>query len=187
MQFFNLSLVTFLFFNPLLSEIQKVEIKWQNANCSLACAQNIGQQLRAVAGVAEAQINLAGGQANLRLIPNYPFSLRLINVALGRMNVTADSIRVKVRGILQFTGNSYYLISIGDNTIFNLLGPIDHQAGQTTNYNKLTTPLNPYLQSHLLDGIKNNRVTLVEGHIINPHGLPPLSLIIEQLTFVILE
>ncbi len=167
------------------AEVLKVQIQWQPEACNLTCAQLIGKQLQQVPGVAEIIMNQPGGYAELRWKPRYPFNYTAIQTAMQMVGVGMRTIRVKVRGTIQFQAQSVALISLGDNTPFYLLGQLNATPNQQTISDSLQNrQLSQAVLSQLAEGVKQNRVAVIEGPLYMPSNYTWLWLVVDQLQFV---
>ncbi len=183
---FLFTLFAFFLFHPINAEIQSVQLRWTTGFCNTSCMQLLAKYLSQMPGVAGVNMNLQLGEAVLNWQPNAPFSLLTISNTVARVGVFMDNIHVTVRGTLQARGNTFYLVSIGDNTAFILLGPLEIVPGKAISpYSIQSYPLTPYLVSELTQAMQNNLVALVEGSLNIWQGTQTLYLSIDKLSFVV--
>lgn len=175
--------LTFLF-GSICAEIVNVNIQWQSQTCPLTCAQNLASQFQKIPGVAEIVMNTKGGYANLRWRPGVPFYYAQIKGAMQAVGSGIDDIRIKVRGTLRFEKQTVSLTSLGDNSVFYLLGPLIAGQGMTV-YNSLENhQLSKETLARLVEGYQQNRIAVVEGPLFQPWRYPYLWLVIDTLQFV---
>lgn len=188
MKSFILLIAALFLTHPLMSEIQKVQIKWAPASCQVNCAQLLAQKFQQVPGVAQVYMNQPAGQAELRWKPNVPFTYQSVYTAMQLVGLWYDDFRVKVRGTIRINGNQVTLVSLGDNTQFILVGTVQPQQGKyATEYNAQTRPFTPALFAQLQAAAAESRLAIVEGPLFMPERSPPLYLVVAQLNLVITE
>lgn len=170
---------------PLMAEVETVKIKWTPTLCRLeSCIKGLEQQFRRIKGVADVEMNQADGQAILRWKPDVQFSYPPINTAMSMIGLSVNDIRIRVRGRVAHDSQYTFLISIGDETRFRLLGPIQPQPlTYNVQYNELVHPLTLELQDRLNGAEKDKRIVTIEGPFLQPERSPPLplQLIVEHL------
>jgi hypothetical protein len=172
---------------PIQAEIQTVTLRWVAANCNPHCNQLLAQQFHRIPGVASINMNSTAGQMDVRWRPNFPLNFQQINVAFSNVGPSIQDFRVRVRGTVEMNGTQIFLRSIGDNTLFQLLGLPQAQPNQfvqVNSYNPMNFPLNPGMRQQLLQAGSEHRVTVIEGPILAPERSPPWMLIIQNLQFV---
>ena len=171
---------------PLTAEIQQLEMRYNPAFCTMQCPNMLLNALRGMPAVAEVTMNAQQGQAILRYKPNQAFDFWAFKRALQSIGSNYDFLRIKVRGTITGSGKNFNLISIGDNTKFVLLGPIQSSAVQYTISPNLTNhPLTPYLIESLERGVKENRIAVIQGWLFEPDRNPPYYIVIEQMNYVV--
>lgn len=180
----NLTLFAALFSsNILFSEIQTVTIKWTAAECFASCGKGLEQQFKKIHEVAEIHMNLLQGQAELRWKPNAPFSFTPVKIAMQMIGLYINDIHIKVRGTIKHDNqNNFTLVSLGDNTTFNLLSaPSSSMVNYVEQYNPQNRVIRPDLKNQLLESERNHSVATISGPLFEPYRAPPLVLIIEHL------
>lgn len=174
-----------LFSTPLSAEIQSLEMRFNPAFCNLKCPSMLAGALQNMPAVAEVTMNGQQGQAIMRYKPNMPFDFWAFKRAIQTIGVNYLFLRIKVRGSIKGSGNKFALVSMGDNTQFNLLGPLQSSPNQYTISTDTTNhPLTPYLIETLQQGVNENRVAVVSGWLFEPERNPPYYIVIEQMSYV---
>lgn len=180
-----LFLIGMMFFSTSYAEIVKVNVQWQAETCAMGCAQGLAAQFQKVPGVAQINMNQSGGYAELRWKPGFPFNYSAIKSAMQAIGPGIRDIRVKVRGTLKFEKQTVSLTSLGDNTVFYLLGQLNVKEGQTSVYYSLEShQLSQDMVARLAEGYKQQRIAVIEGPLFEPWRYPYLWLIVDQLQFV---
>lgn len=169
---------------PLQSEIQRVDVQWRGLSCNLTCAQMLERRFREIPEVSSVTLNAGNQSATLRWMQNRPFSFQAINLAVRSVGPAIDQLRATVRGMIQMQNDQFWIVSIGDNTAFLLLGPHAPPTGSIPQFlHKIYHPLSARLQSLLRDAVRKGRVAIIEGEIFQAHRAPPLMLIIAHVQF----
>ncbi len=172
----------------LLGEVEYVEIKWTPGLCSESCAKNLRTQFSKTAGVASSEVSASSAQAKLHWKPNVTFSFGPINAAMSMIGLSMTELRVKVRGTIIHDAKTVTLVSLGDNTRFQLLGPTQaSKTGYAIAHNINSHPLPPDTRTKLLDAQTQKQVVTVEGPLFEPERSPPLYLITEKLNVIVPE
>jgi hypothetical protein len=167
------------------AEIVKVNVQWQPETCPLSCAQGLAGQFQKIPGIAQINMNQSGGYAELRWKPGIPFIYAQIKSAMQAIGPGIRDIRVKVRGTLKFDKQTVSLTSLGDNTVFYLIGQINAKEGQTAVYYSLEShQLSQDMIARLVEGYQQQRIAVIEGPLFEPWRYPYLWLIVDQLQFV---
>ncbi len=168
----------------LYGEIVKVNLQWQHETCPLNCAQSLAAQFQRIPGVAQIIMNQQGGYAELRWKPDQPFVWSQVKSAFQAVGPGIRDIRVKVRGMINFQQQTATLTSLGDNTVFFLLGPVNPTQGTTVYYSLTSHQLSPETIEKLVEGYQQHRIAVIEGPLFMPWRYPYLWLIIDRLQFV---
>lgn len=168
----------------LQAEIERVTIKWQYpVECQAGCIQTLYKAFASIPGVAEVVINQGQGQLDLRWKPKFTLNYSAINTAIRSVGPKIIDARIKVRGILSHAGSNVFLQSLGDQTTFILLSPVQaNPGGYTEKYNVNAHFLTPELRYKLLNAEADFQVVTVEGPLFQPERISPLQLIVENLT-----
>lgn len=171
---------------PLFSEVQKLTIKWSAPQCDTKCADTIVAAFSKVPEVASIEMNQPAGQMDVHWKPNQKISFIPINAAMSRVGLAMDDIRIRVRGTLSHDERGVVLHSLGDETPFQLLGPVVPERHKyAIQYSPYTHPLSPEMREELLKGEQENKVAIVSGPLFMPERSPPLTLmiIVENIKF----
>lgn len=185
-KFFWTVLASFEFLNlHIQAEVVKVNVQWQPETCTMECVKLLAAQFQKIPGVAQIIMNQPGGTAELRWKPGFPFVYAQVKTAMQMVGPGIRDIRVKVRGTIGFQKQTVTLTSLGDNTVFFLLGPVTPQQGKMDVYYSLEShQLSPDMLNKLMQGAQQNRIAVIEGPLFEPWRYPYLWLIVSQLNFV---
>lgn len=171
-----------LWLNDLGAEIQKVVITWKSAFCQQSCADGLAREFRKVNGVAEIDMNAAAGRMELRWKPNAGFQFQPINNAMAMIGVSIKDIRVTVRGTLTHDNRRVTLVSLGDNTRFDIINPVIPSPNQQADeFNASTRGLTDANLTKLLDAEKEHMIATIDGPLFQPERSPPILLVLESL------
>lgn len=176
-----------LLLNKTYGEIENVRVQWDPARCQTTCIQNLVGKLRAVPGVSSININPSQGSADIRWSPFFTFNVSSLKSPFTSSGLVVLEIRLRVRGMIDVSGNLYSIISLGDYTPFNLLGPgvttpITPYMTQGSYVNPSSYPVNANVAQKLIQANRTNVVTVVEGPLVAPDRYPS-TLIISNLQF----
>lgn len=171
----------FLFFASSLSaDFQQIQIKWTSGLCGSDCIKNLQREFSKIPGFQEA--SFGNSQVTLKWKPGAPFSFQSINAATRMVGIRLQDVRIKVSGTVAHDKNLFFLISSGDGTRIQLLGPVSpDRTGYTTVQNVETHELRGSLQTRLLDAEKEKAVVVVEGPLFMPFQMPDLRIIAESV------
>lgn len=174
--------ISVLFVAQAHAEVSKVTVKWLNPGvCSESCITDMAKQFGAMSGAAEVILNQGGGQVDIRWKPRVPFSYYPINTAMRMVGPSIHDIRVSVRGTIAHNSNTITLESLGDNTKFVLLGPVNPSMNQyTVVHNTDNRPLSEEARKKFLDAEKYFEVVEVEGPLLDPWRYQVLYLVVEK-------
>lgn len=166
----------------LQGEISKVTVKWKNPGiCLDSCITDMAKHFGSMNGAAEVILNQGGGQVDIRWKPRIPFSYSPINTAMRMVGPSIHEMRVSVRGTVTHSSNTFILESLGDNTKFVLLGPVNPSMSQyTVVHNTDNRPLSEETRMRFLKAEKNFEVVEIEGPLLDPWRYQVLYLIVEK-------
>lgn len=164
------------------AEIERVTVKWLNPTiCSDSCINDMAKQFGAIAGAAEVVLDQGAGQADVRWKPRAPFNFNPINTAMRLVGPSIHDVRVKVRGTISHASSTITLESLGDNTRFILLGPVNPSMKQyTVVHNTDNRSLSDETKAKFLEAEKNFEVVEVEGPLLDPWRYQVLYLVVEK-------
>lgn len=167
----------------LQGEIEKVTIKWNPVVCQGYCIPNLIGALRASAPVAEFVVNPQEGLVNIRWKPRFLFNYETVRQAIvGSTGIPILDIRVQVRGTILATNTGVILQSLGDNTQFILLSPVQQNLTANVPQNSLfNRVLSPELTQQFQEGARDSAVVTVAGRLLRPQM--GLYLVVEQAVF----
>lgn len=171
------------------AEIQRIIVHWQGPACTPSCVALLTQKLQGISGVASVTVTPAAQTAELSWNSLYPFNYLRLKWAVKSVHPGVVDIRVVVRGVIQFQNNQFWIVSIGDNTMFTLIGPPIVPPGAQSQYyspyySQPSNPLSVPMQQALLSGMQQQRVALVQGLLYSPEGGSGNLLIVENVQFV---
>ncbi len=169
----------------LFAEIETVSLTWDNRQCLEGCTQLINKQLSKLKEVASVTTSQQNGIATMQWKTGVPFTFKPVNDAIKRVGIHVETLRIKLRGTIVQKNRKFYIISLGDETTFNLLGTASDDPSknryviQTSRFNR---PLSDEQKKMLTDAMKNKLTVTIEGPIYQPYQFPPLDLIIENIS-----
>lgn len=168
----------------LQGEIFWVKIKWTSVLCQESCVTGLQKQFEQLKGVSKININQGAGQAILTWKNNQPYSYGPINTAMRMIGLTIQDLRIRVRGKIFVDGQTFKLISVGDNTEFVLLSPINSMnlTQYSIEFSAANRQISGELKDKLLAAKKSNLAVTIEGVLFEPQRLPLTQLVIEQMT-----
>lgn len=165
------------------AEVQKVVLKWNAALCQDTCVPLMQRQLQAIPGIANFQINAGAGIADIDWKPDAPFSFYPFNTATRSVGARLLDVRVKVKGTIVYDSQNLYLVSLGDNSRFILLGPLGMQSSQfVMQANPANHPLPADIKENLIEASRKHQTVTIEGPLFEPERYN-LSLITEKIDF----
>lgn len=180
------SLILGVLFNvPVQAEIQQITIRWTAPLCQETCTKLLMNEFRKIHGVAEIYIDQGSGQATLTWKERMPFEFTSVNTAMRMVGLSIRDIRIKVRGYVRHTGDTFYIVSEGDGTRFDLLNPVTPvRGGQTSEFNTLTRGISPALRQQFLDAEAQKLIATVEGPVFMPERKTvPTQIVVDSLSF----
>lgn len=167
------------------AEVQKVIVHWRGATCDASCVAMLTQRFQQTPGVASVTVYPAAQMADLAWNPLYPFQYSMLKLAAQTVGVGMDNINVRVRGVLRFQNNQFWIVSLGDNTPFALFGPGVAQPNVISHYFSVAShPLSAELQQVLAAGVQQQRVAIIEGPLILFQTTGYNMLVVANLQFV---
>lgn len=169
-------------FNLFLNgEVQQINVTWNAFKCQSSCVSQIKSNLEGIAGVEKLEINSQAGSGVIIWKPNVPLSYEPFRYAAAAVGITIDSMRVRVKGTILRNGNNFFLISDGDGTTLQLIGPVASQPGRYIPlYNLASHPLSDAAIEALTRAEQNRSSVLISGPLFLP-SYYPLTLIAEQI------
>ena len=183
-----ISLLTLMFCHALSAEIQQVRLRWNPAFCNAGCGQSLARNLASVPGVAAVNMNQPAGQADLPWLAGMQFSLNTLNLAVSRTGVFINTIGMRVRGTIRIRGNAFSLVSLGDNTLFSLIGPLQVQPGRLISidaFSMQSFPMSQQLVAQLTQAMQNNLTVIVDGFLNFWLGTQLLYLSVQTVSVVV--
>jgi hypothetical protein len=165
------------------AEIEHITVRWKAAQCLAPCVRNVVQQLSRLGGTAEVVANQPQGQADIRWRPYVPFSVNYLTIAMGLAGPTIEDIRVRVRGTIISTPSAIILQSMGDNTQFVLLSPLQGDPRFYIPQNAIQSyVLAPEVRAQFLDAQRAGAIVTIEGPLFKPVQTSGLYLITQQVS-----
>lgn len=179
--FLAVSLICLICCTPLTAEILSVTAQWDAKGCKEQCAAQLEKALKNISGAADIHIDPNAGQAVMRWKPRSRFYIQDFNIALRNANIKPSAFFITVRGTLTHTGKKVTLDSLGDNTSFELLSPLQSQPKSKQPLNPDQFSLEPGTYQHLVDSEQGFYVVTVSGVLLMPERAPPNRLIIQSI------
>lgn len=165
----------------LFSEIEKVSFNWTAGLCPQNCVIGLEQQLRQYPEIDSIVINQAGGQLTWK--PNQIFSFIPLNQASRMVGIRILTTRVKVKGRIVESGGTFYIVSTGDNSRIQLIGPIQPSPDRYVIQQSIDShPLSDAMKARLIEFEQKNKEVVVDGPLFEPARMMFLALIVENLT-----
>ncbi len=179
--FFILALCgLFCFTKHLSAEIELVTIKWPPGICTESCRLGLEKKLRTMNDVAE--VVVTDVQATLRWKPNHRMVYSSLENTMAMIGVSMDELQITVRGTIKQMGKEIKLISIGDNTEFTLLGPVQIDKNNAPILeNPQTLKLSEETRQKFIAAEKQFKVVTVQGPFFEPERAPPYYIIAEKI------
>lgn len=173
MQISKYCLLLLLYLIPtveLKSEIQNVRLQWTPGQCNEGCINLLSRVLPQMVGVSSVNINAPVGEATLYWKPNYKFAYKDIDYNFRRVGLANRDTYIKVRGTIRHRPDYVELVSIGDNTVFKLLGSMLASSSEyVIKHNPLSYPLAPELKLQLLQWEEENKIITIAGQLYDPY------------------
>jgi hypothetical protein len=158
-------------------------LRWNAALCLDVCIPLLERQLNSITGVANLTIDPRAGAATLEWKPNVSFNYAPINIATRAAGIRVSDARIRVRGTISHDNANVYISSLGDNTRFNLLGPINPIPGHyIVQSNIASHPLPLKMRDELLLAEAKNQMVTVEGPLFEPLRYV-LAIVVEQVQY----
>jgi hypothetical protein len=177
----NWGWILLCFFSTLQAELQQVVVSWNPLICRGACPSLLTGKLQAMGGLSGMQINAPAGLAQLNWSPNASLNLPAIYVAFRSIGLQLENVHVRVKGKIVKNQQNFFLVSTGDHSLFQLIGPTLLQPGQyRVNRNISTHPLPVAIQQQLSDAQAKQLSVSIEGSLFEPDRYA-LILIVEQI------
>lgn len=174
----------FLFFSfeSAYCEVEKVVVTWKPGYCSPNCLVQLRQRLGSIPNVAEIKFEAGQNQAALRWAPNQSFSWEIINVTMRSVGVSLHQTFATVRGTIGHSGDAFYIQSLGDNTRFLLVSPLNIISTGAASINSLeTSKLSPEARDLLLTAELARQIVTIEGPLFEPWRSNPLYLTAQRV------
>lgn len=168
--------------NLLRGDIKQITLTWNAVTCQDTCVAQIHKELSTTKEIHDITINPQEGSAVMQWKTGELFSYEPFRYAMAAVGLSINSMRVHVQGTISHEGETVFLNSTGDNTRFQLVGPIKTQPGRyTPRYNLASYPLSQELLQQLRDFEQQRMKVIVSGPLLLPSHYP-LVLIIENIS-----
>lgn len=168
----------FLSENPLVAEIEKISLSWNDFYCVGTCPNDMRKNLLDINEIKD--LEMSPGYATMKWNASTHFSYEPFRYASAAVGIHISMMRVKVIGHIQQKGVEFFLISDGDQTPFFLIGPLKIEQGGYSPSNIQTHPLTQNLIAKLTDAEKRNLKVVIEGPLLVP-SFYTRALIVEYL------
>lgn len=172
-------LFTCLFF-PCFSEIEKAILSWDPNTCIESCVLKLERKFQTSMDIAEFKIPTKSNQAIIRWRPNRLFNISMLNKLSQGTGVNFKEIQVTVRGTLRHDIKGVSIISIGDNTVFNLFSPSPETAEKEEKRKPILTLLDE-TRNQLITAENEHKIIKVEGYLSLDGSTSPLKLIATKI------
>jgi len=166
---------------PCHGEIIDVTVSWNPQECDASCSQFLEKVLTQIPQVRKVEINQGTGYADLYWRPLKNFTIDMVRYPMHRLGLKMQGIGVEAKGTISHSGNRYFLHSLGDSTILELLSPTQ------TSTSKMVIEANPAnhivrepLKSQLLEFEKNEQLVTAKGNIFMPQR-SELKLVVDSV------
>lgn len=165
---------------PVFSEVEQVTVRWKKELCQESCINLLNKKFTELEGVSDFTFSENDGEGTLYWKPTARFAFAPIDHAFRRVGIRLKETRVLVQGTLEVVGQDIILRSLGDETDFVLVNPVQpSEGGYTVTKNLSQRRLSPELKEKLLEAQKNDQMVTVEGPLFQPYR-PPLHLVVEK-------
>lgn len=173
-------LVCLLVSSHLQGEIQDVTVMWRSALCDYRCVDALHKNFRQIRGVGSIAIDPPAGKAHLTYIPGAKFEFQPINYAMRRIGISLRDIRIRIRGTISHTGDTFFINSLGDTTRFALIGfPEASRQRYVVPFSRYNRPLEGDVKRVLAMAAAEHRLVTIEGPIFEPYGTD-MILVVEK-------
>jgi hypothetical protein len=167
----------------LFADIPRIELTYQHNIAFPDTYALLEKQLEAISQVRDVRLNPETAVATLRWKPNEAFVYAPLDYATRSVGLYLQAIVLTVRGTVEEANLLYQFRSLGDNTLFTLLGPPDVGPGQvaareTTWGRKLTETQKKKLQ----EAKKQDLVITVTGELLAPTRYSQFYLVIDTIS-----
>lgn len=163
------------------ADVEQVVLRWTPETCTEGCGEIVKKNLEKMRGAASVSVSEVDGQATIRWKPSEKFSFAPINTQMRLSGPRVRDVRVRVRGTIQHSGENVYLISLGDNTRFELIGiPTPDQTGYVEENNIANRQLSQQTKERLIATERTDQLITVEGPLFQPTR-SPLRLVTEWI------
>lgn len=175
--------VLLLIANSINGEVISVTLKWDPLVCFASCNTQLAQQFQKIPGVADMRFNPDMGQVTLIWKPNMPFSFAPLNNALRYVGPKLLGNTISIRGTIERRGNDYYIRSLGDNTLFQLLGALKYEQNRyTIEHSVYNHPIEGNTKMQLDDAMLKHKIAKVDGYLFEPQWMT-LRVVITNMNF----
>ena len=172
MRFFILVTAVFVCgIHTCFGEIELITVKWAQGYCTKNCQEGLRTRLKSVPPIAEFNVQGEGSQVQIRWKPKAPFSYLTLNMIIKGFGIHIDQVFMRVRGVIERDARHTYLVSLGDNTRFILLSPINVsplQSQSVARNNVESYQLAVNLKERFLLDEQEYRVVTVQGNLFDP-------------------
>jgi len=173
--------VFFLLLLPslLFGQVHSVTVWWSPGHCNQKCGVVLVERFKRAKEIADANVNLASGEAKLVWKEKRRFSYRPIKRIMQAAGVGVNRIEVKVSGTLQEKKNRMYLISSGDKTRFLLMAPAPvRERRYATTVDPRVYPIDANLKQKLLR-FGSDADVMLSGPLYRPSRAGDPTLIVD--------
>lgn len=161
----------------------KITAAWDPIECEKSCLFNLQKEFSSTHKVADLDIRKDSGIVTFRWLPTVPFDFTVIKRAFQLVGLGLQTVDIELRGVVKWKDdNNVTLLSIGDGTVFQLIGPLLFKQNSYVNPgNKASYPIEGELKANLQKASREQKVVVIKGTLFMPR-LAPYSVSVNQMT-----
>lgn len=183
-----MKIFTFLFFIcfiglalPIHAEIEKITVSWRPEECDETCTQFLKKILEQIPQARRVEVNQGTGYADIYWKPEKNFTIDMVKYPMHRLGLKMRGLGVEARGTITHSGKNFFLHSLGDSTILELLSPTEPSTSQyVVEANIFSHMVKEPLKGQLLDLESRQEIARVKGFIFMPQR-SELKLVVQSL------
>jgi hypothetical protein len=163
--------------SSLHSEIQTVEVKWEENSCRGGCIKLLEERLKETKEIKSFNFD-ASGKATIIWQQKEPFTFKTIRNPVQRAGANLSTVDIVVRGKVNVSHDKTILTSVGDNTRFILINYSHYLSARSD------VKLDPNLLIPVQDSLKKNEAVIVKGTLFQPYRPGDLFLQVDSIEAV---
>lgn len=165
-----------------MGEVLDVTVMWNNVMCLEPCGKLLQEKFLKMPQVQEVSIDITAGQARIKWKPKAPFSYYPVKTTMQMVGLGVNEMKVTVRGKAKVTKDKVVLVSLQNNTPFELVSlPTPEQGLYVTRPNQIFMKLDPGLAEKIMTEAKEDKILIISGPLYSPWRSPPLQLVVESI------